>query len=76
MSEDEIRDRASGFMGREITDEEWSEAYPEARRKLECIIEREGDAGGKRREAAYIGLLVQEIIVQNAFCRYCMAKGA
>lgn len=46
--EDLIREEACGYLGREITDAEWDEAYPQAKRKLEWIISREGDADGER----------------------------
>lgn len=71
MYEEEIRDEACGFLGREITDEEWDEAYPAAKRKLEWIISREGDADGERRKPYYLGKLVEEHISQNAFSRWC-----
>ena len=41
--EDEVRDEACSYLGREITDAEWNEALPPAQRKLDWIISREGD---------------------------------
>jgi len=69
--EDLIREEACGYLGREITDAEWDEAYPQAKRKLEWIISREGDADGERLKPYYLGKLVEEAINQNAFSRYC-----
>lgn len=71
MREEEIRDEACSFLGREITDEEWNEAYPEAKRKLDWIISREGDADGERLKPYYLGKLVEEHINQNTFSRWC-----
>ncbi|MCD8311247.1 MAG: hypothetical protein LUD43_01905 [Firmicutes bacterium] len=74
MREDDIvRDEASGYLGRELTDEEWNDAYPDAKRKLDWIISREGDADGERLKPYYLGKLVQEIVTQNAFSTYCRA---
>ena len=30
----DVRDEASGYLGRELTDSEWAEAYPPAAQKL------------------------------------------
>ena len=72
MTEDIIRDEASGFLGRELTDEEWREAYPYAKRKLDGIISREGDSDGERREPYYLGMLVKETVEIMEYSRYCM----
>lgn len=69
--EDEVRDEACGFLSREITDAEWAEALPAAKRKLDWIISREGDSDGERRKPYYLGKLVEEHISANAFTAYC-----
>lgn len=69
--EDEVRDEACGYCGREITDAEWNEALPEAKRKLEWIISREGDADGERLKPYYLGKLIEEHLTQKAFSQYC-----
>lgn len=71
--EDEVRDEASGYLGREITDAEWKYALPLAKQKLERIISREGDLNGDRRKPFYLGKLVQERITEDAFARYTVA---
>ena len=71
--EELARDEACGYLGREITDAEWREAYPEAKRKLDRIIERYGDEDGERRKPYYLGKLVQEHIFQQALSRYTIA---
>ncbi|MCD7812012.1 MAG: hypothetical protein LUG91_09245 [Ruminococcus sp.] len=71
MKEDDIvRKEAGGYLGRELTDEEWKDAYPDAKARLDWIISQEGDADGERRKPCYLGKLVQEIVVQNAFNIY------
>lgn len=69
--EDEVRDEACGFCGREITDAEWNEALPQAQHKLELIISREGDADGERRKPYYLGKLIEEHLTQKALSQYC-----
>lgn len=69
--EDEVRDEACGFCGREITDSEWDEALPEARKKLDWVISREGDADGERNKPYYLGKLIEEYLTQKAFSQYC-----
>lgn len=69
--EDEVRDEACGFCGREITDAEWDEALPEAQRKLKWIINREGDADGERLKPYYLGKLIEEYLTQKALSQYC-----
>lgn len=71
--EDEVRDEASGYLGRELTDAEWEHALPLAKRKLDWIISREGDAGGERRKPYYLGKLVEERIREDAFSNYINA---
>lgn len=65
------RDEASGYLGRELTDSEWAEAYPPAAQKLSGIIQRYGDGGGDRRQPWYLGKLVQEHIVFSILSAYC-----
>lgn len=72
----EVRGEASQFMGREITDAEWNEAYPQAERKLAYIIGREGDANGARRQPWYLGKLVEEAVAANAMTNYCLLMNA
>ena len=43
----EAKNEAEEYLGRSITDAEWSKALTEAQRKLEFIIGREGDADGE-----------------------------
>lgn len=65
--EDEVRGEACGYLGRELTDAEWEYALPLAKRKLDWIISREGDANGKRCKPYYLGKLVAERIREDAF---------
>ena len=69
MIEDEVREQASEYLGRELTDAEWREALPKAQRKLDVIISLEGDAGGERRKPYYIAQLVKEFVIIGAFLR-------
>ena len=67
----DARDDASGYLGRELTDSEWAEAYPPAAQKLSRIIQLYGDDGGDRRQPWYLGKLVQEHIVLSIISTYC-----
>ena len=62
--EDEVRDEACSYLGREITDAEWNEALPPAQRKLDWIISREGDLDGERRKPYYSVLLLPFLAAQ------------
>lgn len=73
---EDARDEASGYLGRELTDAEWAEAYPPAAQKLSGIIQRFGDGGGDRRQPWYLGKLVQEQIAFSILSRYCAAMSA
>lgn len=67
----DARDEASGYLGRELTDSEWAEAYPPAAQKLSRIIQLYGDHGGDRRQPWYLGKLVQEYIAFSVLSAYC-----
>lgn len=67
----DVRDEASGHLGRELTDSEWAEAYPPAAQKLSHIIQLYGDNGGDRRQPWYLGKLVQEHIVFSILSACC-----
>lgn len=66
----DVRDEASGYLGRELTDSEWAEAYPPAAQKLSRIIQLYGDNGGDRRQPWYLGKLVQEHIAFSIISAY------
>ena len=68
---EDARDEASGYLGRELTDAEWTEAYPLAAQKLSSIIQRYGDNGGDRRQPWYLGKLVQEHIAFSIISTCC-----
>lgn len=67
----DVRDEASGYLGRELTDSEWAEAYPPAAQKLSRIIQLYGDDGGDRRQPWYLGKLVQEHIAFSIVSACC-----
>ena len=67
----DARDEASGYLGRELTDSEWAEAYPPAAQKPSRIIQLYGDDGGDRRQPWYLGKLVQEHIAFSIISAYC-----
>ena len=75
-NKNEIRENASHFLGRELTDYEWECAFPLAERKLDRIIAREGDSDGERRKPYYLGKLVQECITVEAFSNYAKIRNA
>lgn len=55
-----------------ITDEEMVKAEKYARRKLDWIIRREGDAQGERLKPWYLIQLIAETVYQNRFSQACM----
>lgn len=69
-----IRDEAAGYLGRPLTDSEWSHALPRAEHKLRWIIGREGDANGTRLQPWYLGKLVEEAVNQEAFSQYTFMR--
>ena len=48
---------------------ELAEAVSAAKRKLDLIIEREGDAGGARVEPKYLSMLIAELLRAQKFSR-------
>lgn len=50
------------------------EALPIAKRKLDLIIQREGDANGLRVEPKYLAMLISEIIKQRVIQRETLKK--
>ncbi len=56
---------AEKYLGSEIEDDEYPTAYRYAERKLERIIDREGDSGGERRKPYYIAQLIAETVSAN-----------
>lgn len=57
-----LREYAEAELGTVIEPQEWDEAKENAERKLRGIIEREGDAGGSRRELWYLAQLTVEAV--------------
>lgn len=68
--EDTLRRQAECFLGAEIQPSEWDKAVDQAERKLERIIEREGDCGGKRRRMEYLAQLIAEAVKSSRFSRF------
>lgn len=54
-----------------ISDDEYTEAEKQAKRKLARIIEREGDADGERLKPYYLVQLVAEAVTAERFSNYC-----
>lgn len=69
-----IRDEAALFLGRRPTDQEMEWALPRAQKKLAWIIEREGDEDGIRQQPWYLGKLVEEVIIEEEFSQYTIAR--
>ena len=53
---------------------ELAEAIPVAKRKLDLIIEREGDADGKRIEPKYLAMLIAEVLRSQRIQRETLEK--
>ncbi len=58
-------------LGDSISDDEMKKAEQYARRKLDWIISREGDAQGERRQPWYLAMLISETVYQNRFSEAC-----
>ena len=54
-----------------LSDEEYTEAETQAKRKLARVIEREGDADGERLKPYYLAQLVAEAVTAERFSNYC-----
>lgn len=59
---EELQQQAEKYLGAVIKPCEYGEAKASAERKLKRIIEREGDAGGARREPWYLAQLIAEAV--------------
>lgn len=70
----DAKNEAEEYLRRSITDAEWNEALPEAQRKLDFIIGHSGDGDGERRKPRYLGMLVKETMVADAFSRSLVIK--
>ena len=53
---------------------ELAEAVSAAKRKLDLIIEREGDANGARIEPKYLSMLIAELLRTQKFSRETLEK--
>lgn len=69
MDWQELVKEYSGFT---VSQEDVDKYMPEAKRKLDGIIEREGDPDGTRVEVCYLAALLGEIIAVEKFSEYCM----
>lgn len=65
-----LRQQAEQYLGTAIMPQEWSEAKAYAERKLDGIIEREGDADGARREPWYLAQLIAETVRSDRFSKF------
>jgi len=70
----EAKNEAEEYLGRSTTDAEWSKALPQAQKKLDYIIGREGDANGERRKPYYLGKLIEEAITAAEFSRWTQER--
>lgn len=68
---DEVKALAEKYLGAEICQEFFEMELPDAIRKLEWIISREGDGNGERRKPYYLAQLVAEIIRSDVMTAYC-----
>lgn len=65
-----LKNLAEYYLGSRIEPSEWAEAKAKAEKKLENIISRVGDAGGKRREPFYLAQLIAEAVVAIQFTSF------
>ncbi len=55
-----------------VSDAEVREVLPEAKRKVELIINWEGDMDGKRRKKEYLAIVFLELVKQRRFSELCL----
>lgn len=70
--ESTLRQQAECFLGAEIPPPEWDKATEYAERKLDRIIEREGDCGGERRKPEYLAQLIAETVRSSRLSRFTL----
>ena len=57
-----MQQQAERYLGTAIEPQEWRRACESAERKLQYIIDREGDANGERRKPYYLAQLIAEAV--------------
>lgn len=67
-----MRQQAEHYLGAAIEPSEWGEAKEYAERKLDWIINREGDAGGERHKPYYLAQLIAEAVKASRFTRFTL----
>lgn len=65
-----LQQQAEHFLGAEIPPSEWDSVEEYAKRKLERIIEREGDYEGERQRPKYLARLIAETVKSSRFSRF------
>lgn len=70
LQETSLLRQAESYLGAGIRPSELEEAKAFAERKLAYIIDREGDAGGARREPWYLAQLIAETVRGNRLSQY------
>lgn len=69
LQETSLQCRAESYLGTGIRPSELEAAKDYAERKLALIIEREGDAGGARRQSDYLAQLIAEAVKGKRLAR-------
>lgn len=67
-----LQQQAEHYLGTEIEPSEWDKAKASAERKLDWIINREGDAGGERRKPYYLAQLIAEAVKAGRFTQFTL----
>lgn len=65
-----LQQQAESYLGTAIELNEWDKAKTYAERKLNGIIEREGDGGGERRKPYYLAQLIAETVRSSRFSQF------
>lgn len=68
-----LQRQAEAYLGAAIGPSEWDRAKAYAERKLQWIIEREGDADGARREPWYLAQLIAETVRADCLSQFTHA---
>lgn len=68
-----LQQQAESYLGMTIEPSEWDKAKSSAERKLEWIINREGDGDGARREPWYLAQLIAEAVRGSRFTQLTLS---
>lgn len=64
-----MKEQVEKKLGFEVTNEQYGQSKERARKKLNSIISRYGDANGNRRKPEYLRELIYEDVISDIFSK-------